>query len=59
MKHMKTFLIITLTIFLSVLGCTNNEVEMNRRDYIIENNTFSPNMKSASFITNSLYLLSP
>ena len=39
MKHMKTFLIITLTIFLSVLGCTNNEVEMNRRDYIIENNT--------------------
>jgi hypothetical protein len=36
---MKTFLIITLTIFLSVLGCTNNEVEMNRRDYIIENNT--------------------
>ena len=45
MKHMKTFLIITLTIFLSVLGCTNNEVEMNRRDYIIENNMFVPKQR--------------
>jgi len=36
---MKTFVIIILTIFLSVLGCTDNEVEMNRRDYNIKNNT--------------------
>ena len=46
MKNMKTLVVITASIFLSVLGCTDNEVEMNRRDYIIENNTnFSVNIK--------------
>ncbi len=39
MKNMKTFAVIILSIFLSVLGCTDNEVEKNRRDYVIENDT--------------------
>jgi hypothetical protein len=39
MKHMKTLLAISASIFLSVLGCTDNEVEMKRRDYTIQNNT--------------------
>ena len=39
MENMKTLLVIAVSVFLSVLGCTDNEVEMNRRDYIIENET--------------------
>lgn len=39
MKHMKTLLAISASIFLSLLGCTDNEVDFNKRDYIIENNT--------------------
>ncbi|VAW14381.1 hypothetical protein MNBD_BACTEROID03-709 [hydrothermal vent metagenome] len=39
MENMKTLLVIIVSVFLSVLGCTDNEVEMNRRDYIIENET--------------------
>ena len=39
MKHMKILLLVVVSVFLSVFGCTDNEVEMSRRDYTIKNNT--------------------
>jgi hypothetical protein len=59
MKNIKTLLVISASIFLSVLGCTDNEIEMIDRDYIIENDTdFLVNIKFYGRIDGQLSIKS-
>ena len=55
MKNMKTFLISISLIFLSIFGCTDNEVDLIDRTYIIENDTeFTIDIKFYNKINNGL-----
>ena len=38
-RTIRILYVVLISVFLSVLGCTDNEVDFNKRDYIIENNT--------------------
>lgn len=55
MKNMKAFIVITVSVFLSILGCTDNEIELIDRTYILENDTeFTVDIKFYNKIDNSL-----
>jgi hypothetical protein len=55
MKDMKIFVVVSVSIFLSVIGCTDNEIELTNRTYSIENDTdFIVDVKFYNKIDNGL-----